>query len=117
MRDTQRQPLRTVWILVAGFSRWLGGPLLRDRFRQEHFADLKARYPATYGDLAEHCWKTQVLFNHGKSVENQWFDAEQFIDFVDSTAPGSPTEQLLMRMTTSALGTREEIKPVPRGFV
>jgi hypothetical protein len=32
---------RTVWILGAGFSKSLGGPLLIDLFRQRRYEDLR----------------------------------------------------------------------------
>lgn len=103
MRDRKGNPLRTVWILGAGFSRSLGGPLLPDLFRQEDRLDLTARYPqGQYGDLQEVCWKTQGLFNWGKAVERQWADAEQFIDFVDCAKANSPESALLLRMSSKA---------------
>jgi hypothetical protein len=96
-------PLRTVWVLGAGFSRSLGGPLLPDLFRQENRADLAARYPTLKcGDLADACWRAQILFNWGRMVERQWLDAEQFIDFVDCATERSPQAALLSRMTREA---------------
>jgi hypothetical protein len=103
LRDRNGKPLQTVWILGAGFSRSLGGPLLADLFRQEDLGDLNARYPAIeYGDLADSCWRTEGLFNWGRAVERQWSDAEQFIDFVDCAAKGSPEEASLLRMSRMA---------------
>jgi hypothetical protein len=102
VNDQSGNPLRTVWVLGAGFSRSLGGPLLPDLFRQEDKRDLEVRYPEIkYADLASACWKTQGLYNWGQFVEHQWTDAEQFIDFVDCAKPDSPACEMLMRMTTS----------------
>lgn len=102
MRDGSNRPLRTVWIVGAGFSRSLGGPLLPDILRQELLRDLEAKYPsARFGDLALSCFRAQALFNYGKHIEGAWDDAEEFLDFVDSTEAGSPSEQALMRMATT----------------
>ena len=44
----------TVWLIGAGFSQSLGGPLLRDLFRREHKDDIEPYFPeAEYGDFAE----------------------------------------------------------------
>jgi hypothetical protein len=99
MLDHTGKRLRTVWVLGAGFSRSLGGPLLPDLFRQEQKQDLRQRYPeASYANLATTCWSVQGLFNWGKESEGRWTDAEQFIEFVEGAEDGSTSHALLQRM-------------------
>src|SRR5260370_39802665 len=101
-------PRNVVWILGAGFSRPLGGPLLRDFFRPETLAKLRAyyeadRYPLLYG--AE-CRVAHALYNYGIAFRNGkvpadraidpnvrnfegehiWEDAEEFIAFLETAA-------------------------------
>ena len=99
MLDHTGKRLKTVWVIGAGFSRSLGGPLLPDLFRQEQRPDLRQRYPeASYGNLATTCWSVQGLFNWGKEREKRWADAEQFIEFVEGAEDGSNSHALLQRM-------------------
>jgi hypothetical protein len=81
IKDTNR---RIVWILGAGFSRSLGGPLLADLFRQRHVHDLRETFPRSrFGTLANESWLVQKVFNEGKNKEKSWTDAEQFLSWVD----------------------------------
>lgn len=64
---------KIVWILGAGFSRSLGGPLLADLFSQEKRLELKERYPE-----CDALWRfTEVvvastLFAYGNGVPEGW---------------------------------------------
>ena len=75
----------TVWLLGAGFSRALGGPLLTDLFRpsgEVHDDALffpHARYPCLASDLVV----SRLFFKVGRK-EGRWSDAEEFLAFVDS---------------------------------
>ena len=78
------QDKKTVWILGAGFSRSLGGPLLEDLLRQEDLSDLVPLIPPTeYGGLADDVYATQGLFNWGRDHERAWGDAEEFLAFAE----------------------------------
>jgi hypothetical protein len=70
----------TVWILGAGFSKSLGGPLLADLFRQEYQNDLKRVLPP---ELATELTWVQRLFNYGRDDEHLWEDAEDFLAYVE----------------------------------
>jgi hypothetical protein len=70
----------TVWILGAGFSRSLGGPLLADLFRQQHAADLR---PVIGQALAAELTWVQHLFRHGTESEQLWGNAEDFLAYLD----------------------------------
>jgi hypothetical protein len=101
---------RTVWVLGAGFSKPLGGPLLPDLFS----SGARDRVIAAYGDDPA---KMQVLFSdlakavrrlyaeHGRDAPLQarrWDDAEQFLEALDSAAcdgVGSPSANLLRALS------------------
>jgi hypothetical protein len=75
---------KTVWILGAGFSQPLGGPLLKDLFRQQRIADLQAEFPIDrYPGLASEMLWVQALYNCGNSEEHHWADPEEFLHYLD----------------------------------
>lgn len=114
MRPPKRKP--TVWILGAGFSRSLGGPLLKDFLSPRAFTELseefkEVRYEgglktrADETDLWKHArivfeifasgtanlleWRAAIN-NHnptpGFAGARDWDDAEHFLDFLDGAA-------------------------------
>jgi hypothetical protein len=76
----------TVWILGAGFSKGLGGPLIQDLLAHRELSVLESYFPTqSYGDAANDLFKARLFFNHG--VERRYWDhAEQFLDVVESAA-------------------------------
>ncbi|MGA7743803.1 MAG: hypothetical protein WBP56_02570 [Polyangia bacterium] len=69
----------TVWVLGAGFSRSLGGPLLTELFGPVPEADDLAYFPqATYGNLARDLAITRKVFQLGLK-QKCWADAEDFL--------------------------------------
>src|SRR4051794_22739033 len=83
----------TVWILGAGFSKSLGGPLLVDLFRQQPYEDLV--HILGEKRAAQVSW-TQALYNFG--VKRLWDDAEEFLAYVEAAAgnPANPTKSVLL---------------------
>ena len=91
---------RVVWIIGAGFSRPLGGPLLTDLFSWKSERDLEARYPKDrFPRLHGHVPQTaRWLFHYGTRFdqgkpryyiadgEALWQDAEGFLDYLDVAA-------------------------------
>jgi hypothetical protein len=77
--------LPTVWILGAGFSKSLGGPLLVDLFRQEYLQDLAQ---VLRNDLANDLTWVQALYNYGRHEEHVWENAEDFLAYVDAAHCG-----------------------------
>jgi hypothetical protein len=75
----------TVWLLGAGFSRALGGPLLTDLFRPSGgMLDDALFFPhARYPYLASDLLVSRLFFRAGRE-EGRWSDAEEFLAFVDS---------------------------------
>lgn len=68
-----------MWILGAGFSRALGGPLLEDLFRMEPLNQISAQFPVgRFSGLAADLYRAKVLFNHGKE-HRYWDNAEVFL--------------------------------------
>ncbi len=121
MKDHAGNYVRCVWVLGAGFSVSLGGPLLPDLLRLQNIRDLAARYPATlYADLAEISWSIQALFIHGRDTEHLWHDAEAFLDFVDCAVGGSDAEATLLRMCSEAgvkvgpVGSLTSFRPITK---
>ena len=75
--------VRIVWLLGAGFSRSLGGPLLAHLFRPRSRQSDLERFPdVTYPNLADELFHTRACFNAGKR-DGLWEDAEEFLVFVD----------------------------------
>jgi hypothetical protein len=76
----------TVWILGAGFSRSLGGPLLDDLFGTEP-SDIEFEFPGVrYPGLALAYKNVRGVFQWGKHVGKKWTDAEGFLVFVDKAS-------------------------------
>jgi hypothetical protein len=108
---------RVVWVLGAGFSAALGGPMLRDllgpgseqnlhaRFRREHFELL--------WDEAANAVRTLYL---GGRDEGLWGDAEAFLDYLDTAAedrePGTPNPH--HERVTYVIGEMAEVAKIKR---
>ncbi|HEY4239430.1 MAG TPA: SIR2 family protein [Kofleriaceae bacterium] len=73
---------KRVWILGAGFSRSLGGPLMYELLSPLAEQRIRATFGRTYGDSLEHVFR---LFAGGS---NRWPDAEQFLETLDGAARG-----------------------------
>jgi hypothetical protein len=79
-----------VWVLGAGFSKALGGPMLPQLLGQSsrtrvtsRFKDLESRV-APFGDIVR-----RILASHGWEDRNgsaAWRDAEEFLEFLDLAA-------------------------------
>ncbi len=95
---------KIVWILGAGFSRHLGGPLLGEIFTPASKGNLEARYPLNdyprLGGPTASLIRSLYRFGRGLSVtvrggievqgETLWGDAEEFLEYVDTaTAEGA----------------------------
>jgi hypothetical protein len=73
-----------VWILGAGFSKGLGGPLITDLLAHRELTMLKSIFPEeAHGDAATEIFKARLFFNYGKE-HHFWDHAEQFLDVVES---------------------------------
>jgi hypothetical protein len=89
---------KVVWILGAGFSKALGGPLLKDLLRfyprptvQELHIDLlqhvlrgSTEEPRTRARIDE-MFQVRKAFNE-TGEHRQWSDAEEFLDFLETAA-------------------------------
>lgn len=99
---------KVVWVLGAGFSAGLGGPLLQRLLSPTSENDIKVRYPdasrfpaihgpaATYvRGLYEHGLNHEyVINNHPWPGEQMWTNAEEFIDYLDTAAEPRPAATL-----------------------
>lgn len=94
---------RVVWVLGAGFSKPLGGPMLKDLLSLESRRDLLPNHPTKadpgaywlyhYGRNFEHGW-----LNNSKPIgENLWEHAEDYLDKLD-TAARNPQGALAARL-------------------
>jgi SIR2-like domain len=79
-----------VWILGAGFSKPLGGPLLPQLLSRTTEARVRARFPhAADAIFDERWWPTLrgMLAKHGwqnpDPASRVWGDAEEFLEFLD----------------------------------
>jgi hypothetical protein len=86
---------KIVWILGAGFSRPLGGPLLPDLISGTSSSTLLAAFPELKSNMDRWLKRVGGLFEAQRRKEDLprshrlWADAEEFIDFLD-TAAGEP---------------------------
>jgi hypothetical protein len=93
---------RVVWVLGAGFSAALGGPMLADLLSRKSEADIRVRfreanYPELHGIAAS---QVRFLYQYGSTNEvvpgftmrgeRIWSNAEDFIDYVDTAASPAP---------------------------
>jgi hypothetical protein len=96
--------MRTVWLLGAGFSKSLGGPLLVDLFQPRSWKSDQERFPGEiYPKLADEVFHSRACFNAGKR-DGLWADAEEFLVFVDSAYRNGIDD--LKRRLLQELGTR-----------
>ena len=80
---------KTVWILGAGFSRSLGGPLLGDLLTERGELEFKSRFPNKKDTYLYHPYLSG-LREHKYSNMPLWSDVEEFLEFVDlARVPGS----------------------------
>lgn len=97
--------MKYVWIVGAGFSRPLGGPLLIDFFTRRSVEEAVAWLTAS--GLTEHrhvegLYLLAALYTKGQDL-NSWADAEQFVDRA-MTAPSSKPVAVLLEGQVQALG-------------
>ena len=84
----------TVWILGAGFSKSLGGPLLPDLLSTASMARISAAYPKTdsrftklRGEAVNEVMHLYCIGGpEGQAVGRRWEDAEEFLDALDTAA-------------------------------
>lgn len=92
---------KIVWVLGAGFSRPLGGPLLQRLLAPVSYRDLQPHYGQLDGDRATKWVRDLYLYGReykaGRTAdqfhldgEPLWEDAEQFIDYLDTACATPP---------------------------
>lgn len=92
-----------LWILGAGFSRRLGGPLLNDLLSTSAVGLLRRRHSGTW--LAEHLTDLVAATCHRGMRDGHWRDPEQFISLL---IPRDDDDEQLVRMVFEAcLADRE----------
>lgn len=113
MKTLNGRQLRTVWILGAGFSRSLGGPLLATLFRQQDRGDLREMYPTSiFTHLADDCYFTQRLYHRGKE-EGAWEHAEEFLELLASANYDDALSKSICRMYSQVEGDRLDVNRSP----
>jgi len=127
---------RRVWILGAGFSKSLGGPLLTDLLTTESAAMLRARFTAAkvLDDSASqtarelYAYGTRFAFGRPSYLFDQlpgerfWGDAEEYLDLLDAAAhAGSHSatwrvmQDRITRVFRVTYGPGPEPRPSPPG--
>src|SRR5213075_1650027 len=75
-----------VWILGAGFSKALGGPLIGDLLAMREKAVLDSLFPTKdFPGVADEQFKARLFCKYGLD-RRYWDHAEQFLDLVESAA-------------------------------
>jgi SIR2-like protein len=104
---------RTVWILGAGFSKPLGGPLLDELLTAGSQARVRATFPKEeYGklhdDFADFIRALYRLHGpHAEIGDRHWDDAEAFLEALDLAALGptnSPSARLIELLVRRVAG-------------
>jgi hypothetical protein len=123
-----RRMSRIVWVLGAGFSKPLGGPLLPDLFS----SGSRDRLLAAYGDAGtyqHHLFSRmasevrRLYAEHGRGgppASRRWDDAEQFLEALDAAAlhgAGSPSANLIRALCTVNEPDLGELAVAARGVV
>ncbi len=91
---------KTVWILGAGFSRALGGPLLTELFSPGSALKMKTCFPKLPRLQGDDAQLARLLFQD-KDGPKQWENAEEFLDYLDTAQLGgeeAPSYQALIEM-------------------
>jgi len=122
-----------VWVLGAGFSRPLGGPLLADLLLPRALDNLRYRFPEQeYQPLFAPASKAaHWIYNYGRRFEYGhvyhwdrensgdffWRDAEEYLDYLDTGAfrgSQSPPAQQLLQLSDRCLGSISPSAAIPR---
>lgn len=77
--------MKRVWILGAGFSRSLGGPLIQDLLAWRTDGILRSILPSLYKELAAESLRVRGFCTYGIS-EGFWAHAEEFLAMVETAA-------------------------------
>jgi hypothetical protein len=97
-----------VWILGAGFSKPLGGPLLPDLLSKGTAENLAACYSEEYVKVHDGTARlVQRLYHHGKQVEALWHDVEEYLDHLDSAAGQGENSPSARRLATMIARVQE----------
>jgi hypothetical protein len=94
---------RFVWVLGAGFSAGLGGPLLTNLFTKTSKEDVRVRYKKFDRLFDNDAENVRWLYDIGTKQcpdrqdmlvgETIWSNAEEFIDYLDTACEESPKER------------------------
>lgn len=80
----------TVWILGAGFSRPLGGPLLNDMLTPASIDRVRAAFPNSdyplLHDPVDHILRAYRNYGPASAGNIHWGHAEEFLEFLDAAA-------------------------------
>src|SRR5512141_2600521 len=95
---------KRVWILGAGFSKPLGGPLLQDLLHLDVLDDLRRCYPdAQFGQLERAVLHTYTVGREAPDSpggkRNFWSDAEQYLATLETAAADGPTSPAFRRIS------------------
>ncbi|MBI3205382.1 MAG: hypothetical protein HYZ29_27835 [Myxococcales bacterium] len=109
--------MKRVWILGAGFSRPLGGPLLNDLLSSHMQLEIQARFG---GELLRERANFAVLHLHAEGRrQGAWPHAERFLAFLDVAAadPGGGYDRRLQEIAKFTDCTTAEINAHARRLV
>lgn len=91
--DVSDEP--TVWVLGAGFSKGLGGPLIQDLLSHRELPVLQTLSPGkTHTGVAEEQLKARLFSRYGQE-RRYWDHAEQFLDLVETAEAEEDFEEHL----------------------
>ena len=94
---------KIVWILGAGFSKPLGGPLLGQLLTMQ--SAVKIGHVYANMEVARKCEAVATLYHHG-TVNKHWSDAEEFLELLDLATEDESARKLLIGWANSSLSTQ-----------
>jgi hypothetical protein len=103
---------RIVWILGAGFSKSLGGPLLPDLLSERVELEMRGRFSKLVTDVAHQ--QIYIVYRYGLNEKRSkreglslWNHAEEFLAYLGDAASGHPTKAI----TVNEIAKRHGIQP------
>jgi hypothetical protein len=88
---------RVAWVLGAGFSRSLGGPLLDDMFSRRTGEETRLKFRSLQTDAHLALYQKYLDHRRPESGYVLWKHAEEFIDYIDTARKAGPRYDLVAR--------------------
>jgi hypothetical protein len=106
---------KVVWVLGAGFSKSLGGPLLGDLLSHRGIRYVQAKFPKIGSalDVYRAYWQHLKGAEESRNQPIYWDHAEEFLEFLSDAAAGSgPRHDILRQLFRDVNGNEPKLSTV-----